>query len=66
MSYYLFGLFVLSPFVFALARNVDIYKRGGMYFWRVGKLGGTFYLKSDRPAPITSRRGKFLRHGFVR
>jgi hypothetical protein len=60
MFYYMLGVIVLAPIAIKLARKADIHKRGGMYFWRFGRFGGTFYLKHDRPAPVKSWRGKLL------
>jgi hypothetical protein len=36
-----------------------IYKHGGMWFWRVGKLGGTFYVARKHPK-VKSTRGKAM------
>lgn len=40
--------FCLSVIALELARGLsthaDIHKVGGMYFWRIGRLGGSIYL----------------------
>lgn len=48
---------VLALAAFCEAHNIRVYRVGGLYHWRIGRLGGSVYFKK---APRKARVSKLL------
>jgi hypothetical protein len=41
---------------------MHFHRKGGLTFWRIGRLGGSFYLARRRPAAATTADHRLRRH----